>query len=378
MTSEVEPERPRLRLGVFAEAFGFGPASKAAAITSELLSIADASVVPMTSSIAHEFLTREGYRDHPPVDLLTERGQRLTREAAASIDVALVVMQPEAASILADLVPVVYVDSLGFMWDREYFDRYEALRQTAAYVVQNAFSSAARIESFGVQNVVAVGALTRPRATAGSPPAHRRPVAHAGGLMNIFSETDGPNYLGFVDGLLRGVVPAGTDLLTSEAVRQLAPSLDVLNLATLSHAGVQDRFESADVVFTSPGMTALLELSSIARPTVPLPPQNLSQALIVGNIAEHSETSDLWRFLAEAYPIDAGIPEEAGVALVRSLNSDFAQSDSFRSSYQELAAEAYKARTPAPSTIVSDFDGLRQTAATILNVHAQRSPQAEY
>lgn len=357
------PQRSPYRIGVSAEAFGFGPASKAAAIVAGLTEVMPIEPVPIASSIAHEFLAREGIGGEEPIDVHTQAGRRRAASLAASLDLALVVMIPEAVPVLQSLTPVVYVDSLGFLWPAGYFDDHPSLRQVAAYIAQDVFDAARQIRSYDVCNVYAVGALTPVRKW--SVGARRGDLVHVGGLLNTFSASDGPRYLRLIIDLIAGLVSPGTEVLMSDAVRAANPSVGRLQAATLSHVATQRAFAEAACVFTSPGLTSLLELASLGSPVVPLPPQNLSQAYIISEIAALPEVPDLWRMLAEAYPVTRGIPEEAGVAEVRGRNARYAASTAFRTEYRRLAGDAGRRRHPVPKTIVSDYDGVSATVEII-------------
>lgn len=357
------------RIGVCAEAFGFGPASKAAALVHGLAQRVPTQAIPLADSIAHEFLRREGIHGQPPLDIRTPIGQDQGRELSRGLDLALVVLIPEWVPILRPHVPVAYVDSLGFLWPRAFFDQHPALRSVDAYLVQEVFSASARLRSFGVQNVYEVGALVS-HASRGAL-TQAGDIVHLGGLLNIFSAGDGLRYTQFATRLLHGVVDAGTRVLMSEAVRATNPDTGLLVPRTLSHREVMDAFAAATCVFTSPGMTALLELAALRAPVVPLPPQNLSQARILTEIARLPDMPAIWHMLADAYPVAEDVPEELGVAVVRSRNLEHAASGSFQRSYRQLAAAARAAARPLPENLVRDYAGVDDCVEHIMGLLAR-------
>jgi hypothetical protein len=362
--SSMDMRSAPLRIAVCAEAFGFGPASKAAAILSRLSQDRLIDTVTLTCSIAQEFLIREGHENGAQVDIRTE-GASSVAPLLEKIDLALLVLIPEWLPVFSGRVPIVYVDSLGFMWPDSYYNTYPLLRDVDAYIVQDVFRAADRVSRNGVRNVKAVGALTP------SPSDRLRthlPVIHLGGGVNIFSVDDGPFYAEFAARLLDGLVLAGTSILTSRAVRDGQPRMASFHAQTLSHDETMRKFAGASIVFTSPGMTALLELASVGTPVIPLPPQNLSQAIIVREMAAVDGAAPIWRFLAKAYPVATDCPEEEGVARVRALNRRYADENGFHSTYRAAVQQEMASPLPLPKGLVSDFNGLDDLAALVWDI----------
>ena len=190
-------------------------------------------------------------------------------------------------------------------------------------------------------------------------------MIHLGGGVNIFSAEDGPFYAEFAASLLDGIAPASTPILTSQAVRDAAPELGSFAAETLPHAKTYTCFAKARHIFTSPGMTALLELAATGAPTIPLPPQNLSQAIIVREMAGLDGAAPIWRFLADAYTVVRDTPEEEGVTRVRALNRRYASSERFRSAYRAAVRAESASPQPLPSEFVSNFDGLDDVATLV-------------
>lgn len=354
----------RPRIGVCAEAFGFGPASKAASIVAGLRTEREIDVVPLATSIAHEFLVREGISGLDPIDVHTPEGVRAGREAARDLDLAIIVLLPEWLPVIPPGVPVVYVDSLGFLWPSAYFEEHPKLRTVAAYVVQDVFGSADRLRGFGVENVKAVGALLP---VLPSPAAERDGMLiHMGGLLNIFSAEDGPRYAQFMSQLLHGLVYRSTPALMSQTLRDRLQLDDPAFVpTTLPHAETLKAFSKATSVLGSTGMTSLLELTALETPLVPLPPQNLSQARIIRGMADREGLPEVWKFLAEAYEVPEDVPEEEGVARVRSLNGEYARSTTFQQAYRDVARSAIETPPPLPDILVKDFDGIKDTVRVL-------------
>ena len=142
MARKMRNPRP-LRVAVCASAFGFGPASKAAAILSRLSRDRAVETVTLASSISYEFLAREGYGRGARIDIRVDDATEALR-LLDRVDLALVVLIPQWIPVLSGRAPVVYVDSLGFMWPETHYDVHPYMRSVDAYVVQDVFGAAER------------------------------------------------------------------------------------------------------------------------------------------------------------------------------------------------------------------------------------------
>jgi len=106
------------RIAVAAEAFGFGPASKTAAVFAEIQNLGAAHGVAFADSIASEYLARQGIESPRPLHPSRPGEQAEIRRPADGLDGAIVALSPEWAEAFHALrVPTLFLDSLGFMWE---------------------------------------------------------------------------------------------------------------------------------------------------------------------------------------------------------------------------------------------------------------------
>lgn len=357
------------RIVIGAQSFGFGPVSKACAIAKELLTSGSAVELSfIADSISKEFIQREN---------LWQAGRDFTIEKDAitaletldwkNFDAAIVVLDPVLATFFQHYVPTYFVDSLGFMWYESFFQDFPQLQNMHTYFVQDVFGARAKLTSKGVKNLVSVGAILNKRTS----PLNYSPnlTFHLGGLINIFDHRPIQVYV-------NGIIPiidklsAGQDAMiftSHKALRSFEISkLTNIPVADLPHDQVLSTFSQSKAVFTSPGLTTLLELLYLNVPCIPLPPQNMSQALIVTNLVKDwKQAPEIWSFLAENYPLTEELDEAAGVQLVQAINAGLLLNSDFQETYLKLALAAKEHPYLLPETLVSGLDGVAIIRDTI-------------
>lgn len=366
------PLKTPLAIGVSAEAFGFGPASKAAAVLHHVMERAPALITILADSVAHEFLQREGFKSPGPLHPSRQADLPAIDSIVSTLHGVVVALDPAWATYLSKRVPTLFIDSLGFMWAPEHFSRNSDLLAVQIYAAQDVFDSVARLREIGIKHLVPVGAIVTVKQERAR---SEETVIHLGGLVNIFSSETGLAYLDFAVNLLRPLFPTGQNssvrLLTSERVPQTT-ALGNFKVTPAPHSEAVALFASVRRVYTSPGLTTLLELAALQTPVIPLPPQNFSQALIIRNLTHQFQgLPDVWSFLAEAYSVPYGISEKEGVSRVTELNSRYARSDSFAAEYRELALVT--SDSAVPRQLAPDYDGAEQCASLLLEVIAKTS-----
>jgi hydroxymethylcytosylglucuronate/cytosylglucuronate synthase len=302
MSASIHSEPPvRLTVALCGVEFGWGSAGKLGAIIDALRLRCGGEVrfVGLGSRLGREVVRGHGVEEWHDVDL----GDRdavgeLLREQR--IDVAVAVLDRFAATALEDAgCPVVFVDSLPFLWTEEDADSLPL--RASAYCAQlclglpaPAWPVLARIEHLHwVESVVLPSPLRdtpqwrRPGAGA-RPAGERRAVVSLGGLLSPLL-SDPSDYLrlvvpaalraladwGVAEATLCGNLPEG--LLPQ--LRAAAPEGLRLRSGALGHRAFLDAVDAADVLLASPGLTTLLEASARGVPVVCLPPQNISQIL---------------------------------------------------------------------------------------------------
>lgn len=344
-----------MRIAVAAEAFGFGPASKALAIAVELRRRGH-DPVPFASSVAKEFFVRHGW----PRTLDVAPAQLASSSLSKDFDAAVVLLDRRWARFFAPIVPTVLADSLAFMWPQSVFED-SLFTKISAYAVQDVFGGYARARSLcdPASNVVPVGAIVGAISSTPSGPAGKgSPLASLGGF-SIPSSTDPDDSYWK---MIREILPCPPWQYTAS----LSSRLSGPGVLSLTHNEFMSAAAESGRLAVSPGLTTLLELAHRDIPVLPLPPQNYSQALIVSNVAEGA-VGALWGELAEYFKVPVGLEEHAGVDHVRRnivrMNSD--------SAFLALVQDSL--RSAAPTSLLSQiggrgFSGVQESADLIERV----------
>lgn len=272
--------------------FGWGSSGKLSAVLSALRDRGGGKLrfVGLASGLGRPVLAGqpvERWFDLPE----GESGEELGRIVRAQrVQAALVVLDGRLAKALrACGVPVVFVDSLPFLWTEG--DRPDLPLDAEVYCAQRCvelppegagvLADAPRLR--WVDAVIADGGVTR---RAAPTQRHRSALISLGGLR-------APQLADWA-GYPRIVLPAALEALTASGVTavhiagnlpawlaaQLVDSClhpAVTTVGALPHEDFLRRLAECDVLLTSPGLTTLLEAGRIGTPTLCLPPQNLSQ-----------------------------------------------------------------------------------------------------
>jgi len=354
------------RIVICAQSFGFGPVSKATSIAKVLLiKNPEIELVFIGNSVAKEFFTREGlWNENRDFTIDSNDIHTVSFDSFGKLDAAIVVIDPELASYFHKYVPVYFVDSLGFMWDKGFFETYPCLKNLEAYFVQDVFGAHDLLKDKGVVNLVPVGAIID---TTQSKQSNLKPefTFHLGGLINIFAKEPIEKYINGVSKIINKI---GTEkhslILTSKNAIERFEVLKngAIPVKDISHNQTLNIFAQSEIVFTSPGLTTLLELTYIQVPVIPLPPQNLSQALIINNIAKQwKEAPQIWRFLAKHYPITHELDEEEGVKEVQDLNAKLLYDTKFNDIYiKNICNEITFSNGCLSLKIIDDFTGVEK------------------
>lgn len=357
------PTHSRPMIAIAAQSFGFGPASKAVAVA-RAAQTRGLDVLAFGNGVAYEFFHRNGLSlaGDCVLDPSNPANRSVIETKLASCSLGLVSLDPDWAGLFARRLPTFFIDSLGFMWNQRYFDEHPVLRGLAGYLCQDVFGAANRVRSRGLRNVHAVGAIidvgnadhVRPKPTAAT-----SIVIHLGGMFNSFSPDPVGEYAAAIGTLLSGCVrPDQALLLTSDLARATFPQPAWMTGEFRTHPDAIALYDSAHRIVGSPGLTTLLELAALGRGLVPLPPQNLSQALILHNmVTTVSGLPRIWRFLADHYQLPPEIAEEDGVRRVNALNRALLAGSEFNGIYRALFAEAIAAPEKDLVGLVSDFEG---------------------
>lgn len=349
----------KLRLALCAISFGFGPSSKAAMIARQLSRHMEIEWAVIGDGLSAEYLKREGFSN-----IVSEHDADL-----ANFDAALVVMDNQRANDLADKMPVFFVDSLGYMWSEKDFHDFPKLKMVEAYFVQDMFGSYENMQKTNVKNIVRTPPIVEKARFEVVHGAYD--VVHLGGLLNPINKKTSAVYLSGIINIFSSLNLEQPVYLASEsAVNIYRDIVEMYNFKSLPHAQTLQTFAASRMVISSPGLTTMLEIASLNKPYLPLPPQNYSQVLNMQNVY-HAYTDSLhpvWQFLSERYgKINSSLPEEEGVKLTTQLNQENFSSTGFISTYKELLADAIKARPLLPLKILNKENGIEFVSRAIMD-----------
>ncbi|MBV9142671.1 MAG: hydroxymethylcytosylglucuronate/cytosylglucuronate synthase [Pseudonocardiales bacterium] len=257
--------------------FGYGSAGKLAAMAEQLR----IPFIKVGTTLGADVLTEVhcvAQHDYPSdVDELHRIVRRHTIQAA------LVVLDPLIADMLHQCdVPVVYVDSLPYLWtaaDPVPVDASAYCAQLCTSLPQSCWAQLRRIRDLRwVEAIVS----SVPQQAAPSGPI----VVNVGGVGSPSLKAEDAAYPAAVlPAVLEGLTAAGRPVVVTgnvpqglrEELQNTYASCDPVG--TLSHPDFLALLSSSSLLLTSPGMTTILEAGALGHPTVLLPPQNLSQML---------------------------------------------------------------------------------------------------
>jgi hypothetical protein len=318
-----------MRIAIAAEPFGFGPASKAFAITQALLQ-ADVEVVPLLDSVAYDYFMVNKFSTNLRPWPARKLDQSIHRNIGL-VDAAIVCLDPLWLSILVETVPTYFVDSLGFMWDPDFMAN-PALRKVKKYFVQDIFEATSRVTSFlpdvDVQAVGAIVDVSRVNVASSLQRSANDGILSLGGFHTEAAAFDRRPYWQLIRLLIE---PTEWTILTSQrAAGQISTGRH------LSHTESLRLMVSAKKVAISPGLTTLLEAAAVGIPIAPLPPQNYSQALIIRRLAALG-AGESWDYLMTQFNIKEGLTEAEGVSEVQCRLVDYAQDTRFGDGNAEIS-----------------------------------------
>lgn len=200
------------------------------------------------------------------------------------VDAALVVLDPDVATAAATCCPVVYVDSLPFLWTR----MSELPSGVSAHLAQltptlpgscwDVLRRARRLR--WIEGIVPLSEA--------APVGAGSVVINLGGLASPVRPADGLAYPHVVlPPLLEQIAARGhgdVTITTSPAAlacveRAVAGGPWNVSVRSLDHRAFGEALRSASLLATSPGLTTLLECGALRTASIVLPPQSVSQWL---------------------------------------------------------------------------------------------------
>ena len=326
--------------------FGYGPASKVAAVIRKLQADG-AECVFCGHGIAYEFLRREEICETVWLDLYTKEGRDRLRHLSSSFHYGLTAMEPLFVEHRSLDLPVGYMDSLLWMWEGSHFAQNPSLNAVNHYFIQDSFDARQRAERHGIRNPVFVGSIFDLPEPSGKRRA--RAIIHFGGVENIFVPFERILYPFGMMKVLGGLISLWSQfdevlVVSGSRVCERLASLWKhlpLRFATLKHQEFVKTLSESVILVTTPGLTTLLEAFALGVPTIFLPPQNYSQYLILRKLEERGYPLPLmnWPRFFPDREMPTDIPEEIAVCeIARWIEEFFASGEKMESLRTVLAA----------------------------------------
>lgn len=368
--------RPRSRILACAAPFGFGPAAKLLTVTRRLADRHDVTFAG--SGVAAQLAGHETFfRAMADVDWETAAGRRSLREMAAEHDLVLSAGEPVALEAAASAgVPAAYVDSLLWMWD----ELPPSAEGVGLYVAQRypGVESSRHLER--IRNLRLVGPIVdHPE---------RSPQRERGFLLVNLAGLESPFYkfgrnLDYPDVVLdaieratyqprwqKVVVTGNRAVLEDWASRRGLGS--AIQYVHLPHREFISTLAAAEMLITSPGLTATYEALAHFVPVRFLPPQNYSQALMI-ETSRRLDMADISLTWSDIYPelqVTSGLPEAEGVRRVveaiRTVRRDPSAMHSVAEAYQAmLHADPPSAEHQRRALGIPWTDGAQEAALAI-------------
>lgn len=353
--------------------FGWGSAGKIASIVAALTH--PVNLVLVNTSLGRPVLQGlDVIAEIPNCPARPEQLKQLLSEL--DIDAALVVLDPQTAACIEDAgTPVVYVDSLPFLWSAAdpipvHVTHYLAQRLPGS---PGATPHALR----RVHNLDWIDPITA--MAPGKPGPHLDlAVINLGGLHSPTNPSGNPAYCHKVLPTLfdvlghtryRRAMVVGN--LTHAQLPPVPPGIQLVHVGPLSHQDFLQAIATAGILVTSPGLTTILEATSVGTPTVCLPSQNVSQLLngdYFATIKGESLRVEWPNEVLDRAQVEAARPEgeEAALAVIdRSLRRITS-----RASIEDLRDSLLNALTTVPETRgpKQHWNGARQVAERLLSI----------
>lgn len=275
-----------MRVVVSGAEFGWGSAGKLNAILEVLRTRRpDVHVIGLGTKLGRGIVSKGLVDEWSDGDVAVD-GAMSRAIGRARADAAIVVLDPKAADLIAAAgCPVVYVDSLPYLWTE-----HDPLpRAAACYCAQRSVPLPERARRLlaSVPNLTWVEPIVSPRLTQAAAKSIQADcvLVTVGGVHSETAADEAASQY------LATILPPVADAARTRGARRLVlagnvgvddiPPIDGIAVELVS--GDQSAFfaqlRSARWIVASPGLTTILEVAALGRSAVLLPPQNLSQLL---------------------------------------------------------------------------------------------------
>lgn len=294
---------------VVSNPFGFGPTSKALALLEQLIDKWSGKIVYAASQMCQETLP-DKWRNMINIVSIDDRDPVSLESLFSKYDnpIILCILNKNAIKTAHSLgLKSFFVDSLTWMWER-IPNEYLLADQYYGFDVFNAENKVSNLK-----NILLIPPITGKLPTKKVKRNH--PVLiHIGGYNNPFLGKDSHAYLNLLAHSLSQIKCSNKILITGgkQAIKYLTTKIKGnYILATLKRNDFLKVLNSTPHFITTPGLTAIIEATSLNTPISFLPPTNLSQWKTQTKLYNNSEiTSIRWEHIIKV-PKSLGTISEA-------------------------------------------------------------------
>lgn len=152
-------------------------------------------------------------------------------------------------------------------------------------------------------------------------------------MYNPINSNPVEDYYNLVQGILADFVSEDCMIMSSTYAKPFFEKRFLFK--TSKHTEAINYLAQANKVITSPGLTTLLELSSIGKEFALFPPQNMSQLFILRNLAKQINNNAI-EYLLSFYPKKSFSSEKEGVKYVSEINRQLSENKEFIRKYIQL------------------------------------------
>ncbi|MFJ9854835.1 hydroxymethylcytosylglucuronate/cytosylglucuronate synthase [Streptomyces sp. NPDC101150] len=385
-----------LRVLVSGVDFGWGSAGKLSSVVEALAARIAVEAIGVGTELGRPVLAGHHFtqwRQRPNPD---DHFQVASLVAKTAANVAVVVLDPALATALQRAgCPVVYIDSLPFLWT----DHDPLPVDVSLYCAQKtlplspaASRAMARVKHLKWVAPIVPATVRASRAETSTRRGDGFAVVNLGGLHSPFTGAGDHSYQQLV---LEPALRALADLRCTRVVITgniepdavpAGPNGMAVYPRRYPHAEFTHLLAKAEYVLTSPGLTTICELAALGRNAVLLPPQNLSQVFNGDLVATGCDPrlripwpdAVLRRADVRSWHREG---EEHAVQRIRDHITRAAQKHPVRAfTVQELSGQINKAlrraacASPSFSNLAQDFGGADQVAQEVLALTRHTDP----
>jgi hypothetical protein len=307
--------------------FGYGPVSKTMSVIKKFVSCGHECVF-VGSGIAYEYVHRENLCETILMDLYNDEDSKLKLlELSKDFTYGITAMEPLFVDYCDPKLKIGYIDSLFWMWDKEYFNVNYKLKNVDKYFAQNTFDIEERTNRNVIKNFIntkfVIDLIFSDEKNVQRQNQGKNLVIHFGGVENVYIPFENIVFpfeiFKILNEILENVAEFSKVIVVSseKTVKKLNEMFpcDKYEFVSLAHAEFAKVMKACDLLITTPGLTTLIESFSLNVKTIFLMPQNFSQYLILHKLKKDGYPFELFNldYFYSDFNIQEDIPEEEAV-----------------------------------------------------------------